>query len=332
MTDFRTLGDTRSTTQVEERLQVEMKLLGNGGSPTKLDTLLQDSVGNFLLYEYWQLRTEIRERMSSVRTLLAVTFGGVSAVLTLTATLLSQQPTAPLVALSFGWLAAFGVLVPLLHLITSEQLSIVAISKYIRLHIETPFFEFGLRNLDDRALRFPVGWETYLLDVRRQAHRWGVALKIHKKRQRRDGRDPWDPLDSGREGDNDAIKKMVAALNDDRDLAEALSVSNSRDDFARRAITWTFRSLSTVAIAFSLSLASLAFYTGQPFANSLYLSLMIITNLTAFYVMHLLCGWYKDATRMARFADLPGMDHREASRFVVISKDGHKTASPQPQW
>lgn len=334
MSDFRSLGIPRQSPEMEKVIEAKIQNLLHPSAavspsiPTRMDQHLGASLGNFILYEYWQLRTEIRERMTSIRTMLAITFAGLSAILTITATLLSQTPK-PYMELSVAWLSSFAVLIPLILMITSEQYSIVAISKYIRLHLETPFFEFALRNLDEDAVRLPLGWETYVLDVRVQAHRWGLAVKAHKQLSKTSeadnvSEDRWWAKEGRSAAEINRLKQMKQALDDDADLAAALDVSTKRDDFARIAITYTFRVLSSVVVLFSAILACFAYYTGQHFASSYFLAAVFITNVSAFALMHVLCSWYKATTRMSKHVDLPGMTGDIAARFLVFSKDGHK--------
>ncbi len=148
-------------------------------------TPLGAKVPDFLLYEYWQLRTEIRERLASIRTILLGSFAGVTAVLTFVGSILSRleaidKAPVQVQVLSLGLLVPFLILVPTLSFIICEELSIAVLARYIRTHIELAFYEEVERHPPGFWVRRPFGWETYLFDIRDRKIRERAAAKLKR--------------------------------------------------------------------------------------------------------------------------------------------------------
>lgn len=119
------------------------------------------------LYEYWQLRNEIRDRLLSIRNIVLGCYAAVGGVIAGGLAVYSQMPDR-LDLVSLVFLAPFIAIVPSFSFVTSEEISIAILARYIRLHVELPFFADSIkrRKAGDQTIHLPFGWETYLYIVR----------------------------------------------------------------------------------------------------------------------------------------------------------------------
>jgi len=121
----------------------------------------------FALYEYWQLRTEIRERLQSMRHIVLGCYAAVGGALATGTALLAAGKVA-LDVLSLAFLVPFLAIIPAYSFFIAEELSTAVLARYIRLNIELPFFREAIkrRKNGETATHLPFGWETYAFIMR----------------------------------------------------------------------------------------------------------------------------------------------------------------------
>lgn len=311
---------------------------GGGGARRVLDDLLVPRLPDFLLYEYWQLRQEIRDRLLSIRTVTGVAVTAFTAVVAASATLLNTQ-SPNYFSVGAIWLVPHAILIASIMMIYSEQLSIINLARYVRLHLELPFLESSSRRLQEssiwHAVRMPVGWESYLLVGRRLSKKLRDRKIWRQLKQLANDKDSWDKEGSAHLLELRRILGQVDlpiqpdAILERKNLQSAL-LCGQRDDLAAASVMWVFRGMSLIStlaclvflcFAYRFQFESLTRIITTPWvviASILALSLLAIA---ATAVLWLLCRRFRRSQGVDAYWDIPSLDVQHTDELIESFRD-----------
>jgi hypothetical protein len=329
---------------------------------TSFETRLPD----YLLQEYWQLRQEIRDRLNSIRAVLGVAVTAFTAVIAATATLLSRAGDPGFLPLAILWLAPHAVLLPSMRIIFSDRLTLMSLARYIRLHVELPFFEAAFRmtpcdNKQPPFLRMPLGWESHLLLLRWVAHdmldkdsNLRLYLEAKKGKNRKREKLPWSNEKDAQTilgGAGLAMQPSVFTdpKNGDNNC-EAILSCYRRDRMESTSITWIMRSLSAVSTGTCVAFILLALSAGQitgldPQGKLTGLAGKVGSNLLAYILVGCVAVLsatllimlvqstkkFTDVLRVKNFWDVPSLDSNYTEHLIKQFRDaGSRGDAEQP--
>jgi hypothetical protein len=217
-------------------------------APIDLDREFAKRYPDFLLYEYWQLRTEIRERIEESRKWLTLAITACGAIFAAAPTVLGHD-TTPHAIKPFYWLTAGGLLVACWYMIAASNETIACLSRYIRLNIELQFAKSSRNQYRGEVIREPLGWESQLFWQR------GLGIEFFKMSDR-------------------SPAAMLQNMN------AILAMQRSQRRFTN-SVSWIFGGLGVVSIAASLLEWSRAWFQLDPSLHSKSLGDDIIALKTA---------------------------------------------------
>ncbi|MFN0133692.1 MAG: hypothetical protein ACKVW3_14335 [Phycisphaerales bacterium] len=305
---------------------------------------------DFVLQEYWQLRQEIRDRMTGIRTVLGVAVGAFTAVVAATATLISRSGDPNFVALALLWLAPHAVLLPSMKVIFWDRLTVISLARYIRLHLELPFFEAASKWMVDPNkripfVRMPLGWESHLLVVRIAGHEMRdkdsklhkyLEYKKHGSNNDRNQDNWWKNKDTTMAALTDSeLIMQPEVFTDDTDGAKnckAIEASHTRDRMESTSITWIMRSLSTASTSLCVTFFILLCVSGQidksvAVLKQAWVAYIIVASIPLTAITLMITLWietkrFTAALRVKNFWDVPGLDFEHACRLIAKFRDG----------
>lgn len=210
----------------------------------------QKALLQFMLHEYWQLRQEIRDRLQSQRAILKGTVTAFTAILGVCATLLGIASLSVAMA-ELLWLVPFMFIIPSQLQYTSDQLSIIRMAKYIRLHVELPMLVIAREVRPSMPIRMPLGWEIYLLCTRLAGEMIDPKYEKHKRR---------DALDPDKAGTPPPPRWtfLEARWLDDPSTRRSLENAVDADRKTGKAVNWIFKMLSYISLTLCLVFCGLA--------------------------------------------------------------------------
>ncbi len=293
---------------------------------------ISDKVLDFLLQEYWQLRQEIRDRLNSQRTIIQGTITAFTAVLAVCGTLLGRTPLS-FWALALLWLIPFFLIIPAQMLLTSEQLAIIRIARYLRLHIELVFLEATVNTPALKSSRMPLGWETYLLFLRRAKRDLSALLRWQRENQHQQvppptiGQDvdPWSEAAQSADPTKPPVTVISSTALLNPHNQRALHVAHGHEHQNGKSITWMFRAMAIIAAANAWVFTALAvayqqcvFLEHVPQRAVMWIVVGVVGYLSLAGLAYAvtLTKRYQECSALSSYWDVPGMTPTEIEQMI----------------